>query len=67
MISEEVFAEWSLNIGLVILIGYMGFIMYRLGKDSKAGKTGMLWIFIGLGAGVLGFIIKEILVAVIDV
>jgi len=45
----------------------MGFIMYRLGKESKAGKTGMLWIFIGLGAGVLGFIIKEILVAVIDV
>ena len=67
MISEEVFAEWSLNIGLVILIAYMGFIMYRLGRESKAGKAGMFWIFIGLGAGVLGFIIKEILVAVIDV
>ena len=67
MISEEVFAEWSLKIGLVVLISYMAFIMYRLAKDSKAGKTGMLWIFIGLGAGVLGFIIKEILVATLEV
>ena len=36
----------------------MVFIMYKLGKDSKAGKFGMAIIFLALGLGIFGFILK---------
>jgi hypothetical protein len=40
----------------------MGFIVYDLGKQSKAGKFGMFVLFLALGLGVLGFLLKTIIV-----
>jgi len=40
--------------------------MYRLAKDSKAGKIGTIAIFGTLGFGVMGFVFKEILTIVLD-
>lgn len=62
----EQFEKWSMIIGLTVLIGYMGFIMWDLAKESKAGKFGTIMIFTVLGLGVLGFIIKTIVVQVLE-
>ncbi|MDD3517144.1 MAG: DUF2788 domain-containing protein [Chromatiales bacterium] len=48
--------------GLTLLMGYMAFIVWRLGVDSKAGKMGFFALFLALGLGMLGFIIKGVLV-----
>ena len=45
----------------------MMFIIWDLGKRSGAGKFGMMILFLGLGVGVLGFVIKEVLIAVLDI
>lgn len=60
--SEEQFAQISLYVCVGGLISYMVFIMYRLGKDSNAGKFGMAMIFLILGLGVFAFVGKEIAV-----
>lgn len=38
---------------------YMLFILYKLGKDSNAGKFGMFVIFFALSLGVFGFAMKS--------
>ena len=64
--SIEEFETWSLAILVPGLILYMVFIMYKLGKDSNAGKFGGFIIFLALGFGVLGFVIKEVLIHTLD-
>jgi len=64
--TEKEFAEISLNIGLVIGISYMVFIIYKLGKDSKAGKFGGFILFLALGLGIFGFIIKFVIKLVLS-
>ncbi len=64
--SVEQFEEWSLIIGLSGLIGFMFFIVWNLGKESKAGKFGMFVLFLALGLGLLGFIIKLVLVEMLQ-
>ncbi|MCD0492368.1 DUF2788 domain-containing protein [Chromobacterium violaceum] len=60
--SEEQFTNISLVVCLTGLIIFMGFIIWDLGKKSKAGKTGMAVLFLVLGFGVSGFVFKNILV-----
>ncbi len=57
----EQFEEAALMIGLAAIIGFMMFIIYDLGKRSKAGKFGMAVLFFALGLGMLGFVIKGVL------
>lgn len=56
--SIEQFENISLSVGIGSLVLYMIFIMYRLGKDSGAGRYGKMIIFFALGLGVFGFVIK---------
>lgn len=58
------FEAISMNIGIAVLILFMFFIIYDLGKRSKAGKFGMFILFFALGLGVVGFLIKTVLVEV---
>ena len=60
--DEATFASWSLKIGLTVLIIFLGFIIWDLGKKSQAGKFGMFILFLVLGLGIFGFIFKNILV-----
>ena len=60
--DEATFAAWSLKIGLTVLIIFLGFIIWDLGKKSQAGKFGMFILFLVLGLGIFGFIFKNILV-----
>jgi hypothetical protein len=52
----------GMEIGVAVLIGFMMFIIYDLAKRSNAGKFGMFVLFFALGLGMLGFIIKTVLV-----
>jgi hypothetical protein len=64
--SVEQFESWSLYICVGGLIGFMIFIVWDLAKKSKAGKLGTFILFLVLGLCLLGFIIKTILVYVLD-
>jgi hypothetical protein len=50
--------EWGLVLGVGSMMTAMTFIMWDLAKQSDAGKFGTVVIFISLGLGILGFIIK---------
>ena len=49
------------------LVAFMGFIVWDLAKKSKAGRFGTIALFTVLGAGVLGFIVKTVLVEVMQI
>ena len=55
----EQFEELSLTIGISSLILFMVFIVWRLAKESNAGKFGTFILFLVLGFGVLGFVMKK--------
>ena len=60
--TEEQFATWALRICLTVFIASLGFIIWQLGKESKVGKWGMFILFLVLGLGIAGFLLKNILV-----
>lgn len=60
--TEAEFATWALRICLTALIIFLGFIIWNLGKESKVGKLGMFILFLVLGLGIAGFLMKELLV-----
>ena len=60
--NEAEFAKISMIVLLGGLIIFMGFIIWDLGKKSGAGRLGMFVLFLVLGFGVLGFVLKETLV-----
>ncbi|MEQ5837555.1 DUF2788 domain-containing protein [Marinobacter sp. R17] len=64
--NEALFSEIALYVLLTALIAYMGFIVWDLAKRSKAGRFGTAILFVVLGAGVVGFVIKTILVETMD-
>ena len=59
--TTEQFETWSLYIGITVLISFMFFIIYDLGRKSQAGKFGNFILFLALGLGMAGFLIKIIL------
>lgn len=58
----EQFESWSLTVGISGLILWMLLIIWKMGKESKAGKFGYFILFFALGLGFIGFIAKTILV-----
>ncbi|MFB8829752.1 DUF2788 domain-containing protein [Azotobacter sp. CWF10] len=64
--EPEVFEEWMM-IGLVTgLILYMAFIVWDLARKSNAGRLGTLVLFFALGLGVLGFVIKTLVIGSLE-
>ncbi|WP_304334549.1 DUF2788 domain-containing protein [Conchiformibius steedae] len=60
--SEAEFAAWALKICLGVLIVFLFFIIWDLGKKSQVGKMGMFILFLVLGLGIAGFLFKNVLV-----
>ncbi|THF66490.1 DUF2788 domain-containing protein [Pseudothauera nasutitermitis] len=60
-LTLEEFESISLKVGFTVLILYMLFIIGNLAKESKAGKYGAMWMFIGLGLGFVGFVSKALI------
>ncbi|WP_027981106.1 DUF2788 domain-containing protein [gamma proteobacterium L18] len=64
--DPAVFEEWMMTILVTVLIGFMGFIVWDLAKKSKAGRFGTIILFAVLGLGILAFVIKSVVIAVIE-
>ncbi|QLF93074.1 DUF2788 domain-containing protein [Pseudomonas sp. ABC1] len=64
--EPEVFEEWMMIILVGGLVLFMAFIVWDLAKKSKAGRYGTLVLFFALGLGVLGFIIKSIVIGSLE-
>mgnify|MGYP002662707039 CR=1 FL=1 len=62
--ETEVFEELMMTVLVGGLILFMAFIVWDLAKKSKAGRYGTAVLFFALGLGVLGFIIKTVVIAV---
>lgn len=60
-ISAELITKIGLYALLPVFIAFLVFIMWDIAKKSGAGKNGTFWIFLALGAGIFGFVIKVIL------
>ena len=64
--SPEQIEHYAMILGVSILIGFMFFIMWDLARKSKAGKFGTIIIFTVLGLGIFGFVIKTVIVELMD-
>lgn len=64
--TEAEFATWGLRIGVPGLILFMMFIIWDLAKESKAGRFGTFVMFLGLAVGMLGFVLKGVLTAILE-
>ena len=61
--QPEVFEELMMTLLVGGLVLFMAFIVWDLAKQSRAGRFGSLILFFALGLGVLGFLIKTLVIA----
>ena len=54
------------NIGLAVFAAYIFFIIYDLAKKSNAGKFGTAVLFFALGLGLAAFLVKTVVVHMIE-
>ena len=64
--DPEVFEHWMMNGLIFALIAFMAFIVWDLAKKSNAGKFGTMVLFFALGLGVLGFVIKTLVIGSLE-
>ncbi len=60
-ITEQQLSEFGLTYGLGFFIGFMLFIVWKLARDSNAGKFGTFVLFFGLILGIVGFAAKYLI------
>jgi hypothetical protein len=53
--------DYGVTLGVGALILFMVFIVWDLSRRSNAGKFGTFILFIALGMGILGFLIKGVI------
>lgn len=61
----EQFEAIAMPVMIFGLVAFMGFIVWDLAKQSKAGRYGTMVLFFALGLGVAAFVIKEVVITVI--
>ncbi|MCB2813653.1 DUF2788 domain-containing protein, partial [Listeria monocytogenes] len=64
--DPELFEEWMMTGLVTVRLLFMAFIVWDQAKKSKAGKFGTLILFFALGLGVLGFIIKGLVIGSLE-
>jgi hypothetical protein len=65
-VDPAVFEELMMTVLVGGLVLFMAFIVWDLAKQSKAGRYGTLVLFGALGLGVLGFIIKTVVIGSLE-
>jgi hypothetical protein len=60
-LTEAQVAEFGMTWGVGGFIAFMLFIIWKLARDSKAGRFGTFMLFFVLAFGILGFIAKQII------
>lgn len=58
LISSELITQIGMWVVVPVFIGFLFFIMWDIAKKSNAGKAGTFWIFVALGGGFFGYLIK---------
>ena len=61
LVSNELITKLGMYVLLPIFIAFLFFILYDISKKNNAGKQGTFWIFLALGGGFFGFLIKMVL------
>jgi hypothetical protein len=64
--DPELFEELMMTGLIGALVLFMAFIVWDLAKKSKAGRFGTLILFLALGLGVLGFVIKTLVIGSLE-
>jgi hypothetical protein len=64
--DPQVFEELMMTVLVGGLVLFMAFIVWDLAKKSKAGRFGSMILFLALGLGVLGFLIKTVVIASLE-
>ncbi|MCF7201210.1 DUF2788 domain-containing protein [Pseudomonas oligotrophica] len=64
--DPAVFEEWMMISLIGGLVAFMAFIVWDLAKKSQAGRYGTLVLFGALGLGVLGFVIKTLVIGSLE-
>lgn len=62
----QTFEAWITPIMIGGLILFMCFIIWDLAKKSNAGRFGTIMLFVVLGAGMLGYVLKVIITWVLE-
>lgn len=65
-VDYEQFEAIAMPLMIFGLVAFMGFIVWDLAKQSKAGRYGTAVLFFALGLGVAAFIVKEVLIMVVE-
>lgn len=65
--TEEQLAQLGLTWGVGAFIAYMLFIIWKLARDSKAGRFGTFMLFVVLAFGMLGYIAKTVIAWFLDI
>ena len=60
------FETWITPIMIGGLIVFMSFIIWDLARQSRAGRFGTVMLFVVLGAGMLGYILKVVITWLIE-
>ncbi|PRY71327.1 MULTISPECIES: DUF2788 domain-containing protein [Halomonas] len=58
---QQTFETWITPIMIGGLILFMCFIIWDLAKKSQAGRFGTIMLFVVLGAGMLGYVLKVVI------
>jgi Protein of unknown function (DUF2788) len=66
-LTEAQIAELGLTWGIGGFIVLMLFIIWKVARDSKAGRFGTFILFFVLAFGILGFVLKQVIQWVLDI
>lgn len=61
LISSDLITKIGMWGVVPLFIGFLFFIMWDISKKSNAGKQGTFWIFVALGGGFFGYLIKLVI------
>lgn len=60
-LTEEQIAQFGMTWGVGGFIALMLFIIWKLARESKAGRFGTFVLFFVLAFGILGFVAKSVI------
>lgn len=63
---QQTFETWITPLMIGGLVLFMCFIIWDLARKSKAGKFGTILLFVVLGAGMLVFVLKTVITALMQ-
>ena len=60
-LTEAQIAQWGLTWGIGAFIALMLFVIWKVARESKAGRFGTFILFFVLAFGIFGFLMKNVI------